>query len=238
MNDVDLLIFDCDGVLIDSEPLACRTLAECVTRGGLPITGHEVHVQYTGKSEAELKQALATRGLADVEAVFAAWHEQLFAAFRDELLVMKDMTELLRGLDIARCVASNSTVDRLGRSLGLTEIWEVFAPHVFSAEMVAAPKPAPDLVLHCLDKMNVSAPHALMIDDSPQGIHSARAAGVRAIGFVAHNETRPNRREVLLEAGAMSVATGASELRQQLAPLLRATDRQLVQAANRSTGVP
>lgn len=228
MNDVDLLIFDCDGVLIDSEPIACRTLAEAATRAGAPLTADEVLVQFTGKSEIELKQAFVDRGISDVEAMFTGWHSEVFAAFRNELTVMEGMAEVLRALPVARCVASNSTIDRLQRSLGLTEIWADFAPNVFSAEMVAAPKPAPDLVLHCLKVMNVPAANALMIDDSPQGIRSARAAGVRAIGFVAHNEIRPNRQEVLLEAGALAVATGAAELRQQLERLVRTRELSAV----------
>lgn len=227
MNDIDLIIFDCDGVLIDSEPIACRTLAEAVTRGGVPISPEEVLVQFTGRSEVELKQMLTVRGLADAEGVFARWHGELYETFRRELAVMDGMLGLVRSFEVMRCVASNSTLARLESSLGLTPLWADFAPHVYSAEMVASPKPAPDLIEHCLGKTGIAARHALMIDDSPAGVRAALAAGVRAIGFVAANETRSGRREALMDAGALSVAVGADELADQLSRHVRMAVPQL-----------
>lgn len=229
MNSIDLIIFDCDGVLIDSEPLAARTLAEAVTRGGLPMTAYDVLVEFTGKSEPEIRAILETRGLENIEAVFSAWHAEIFATFRRELKVMAGMEDVLRALDVAKCVASNSSVRRLKASLGLLDIWDEFAPHVFSAEMVAAPKPAPDLVQLCLLKMAVTNTRSLLVDDSAAGIMAARAAGVKAIGFVAPSDPRPGRRELLLQAGAQAVAFGTAELHELLGELVHR--RQSVQAS-------
>lgn len=229
MNSIDLLIFDCDGVLIDSEPLAARTLAQAVTRGGLPMTAYDVLVEFTGKSEPEIRAILEARGLGNTEAVFSTWHAEIFSAFRRELKVMPGMAEVLRTLDVAKCVASNSSVTRLKASLGLLDIWDDFAPHVYSAEMVAAPKPAPDLVQLCLSKMGVADTNSLLIDDSPAGIAAARTAGVRAIGFVAPGDPRPGRRKLLLEAGAQAVAFGAVELHKLLGEF--AHERQPIQTS-------
>ncbi|WP_194273836.1 MULTISPECIES: HAD-IA family hydrolase [Rhizobium] len=211
--DLDLLIFDCDGVLIDSESISARTLAHAVTQAGVDMTPRQILIEFTGKSEGELRQALIERGLADVDAVLTAWHKDIYAAFGRELRPMEGIGDIVAELDVAKCVASNSTVERLGNSLGLLPLWSDFAPNVFSAEMVAAPKPSPDLVEFCLSKMNASRERSVMIDDSAAGIEAAVAAGVRAIGFVDPNDPRSGRREVLLAAGAEDVAFGADELR-------------------------
>jgi HAD superfamily hydrolase (TIGR01509 family) len=216
MRDIGLLIFDCDGVLIDSEPIAARTLAHALTRAGIAMTPRQVLIEFTGKSEPELRAILADRGLADVDSVFAAWHTEIFAAFRRELRPMQGIGEVLRRLDVAKCVASNSTLERLGMSLGLLDLWSDFAPNVFSAEMVAAPKPAPDLIELCLSKMGASGARSVVIDDSPAGIQAAHAAGVKAIGFVAPSDPRSGRREALLAARAQEVALGAGALLQIL----------------------
>jgi HAD superfamily hydrolase (TIGR01509 family) len=220
MTNVDLLIFDCDGVLIDSEPIAARTLAHAISNAGIEMTPREVLVEFTGKAEVEVRSILVERGLSDVDSVFAGWHVEIFAAFRRELREMDGISEVLRGLDIAKCVASNSSVNRLRMSLGLLDIWANFAPNVFSAEMVAAPKPAPDLIELCLSRMGMSSARSVVIDDSPAGIRAARAAGVKAIGFVAHDDPREGRLEALLAAGAQEVAIGAGELQRILHRLI------------------
>lgn len=212
MNKIDLLIFDCDGVLIDSEPIAARTLAHAITHAGIAMTPRDVLVEFTGKSEPELRNILLERGLSAVDAVFAKWHVEIFAEFKRELRAMDGIDEVLQGFDIAKCVASNSSVERLKKSLGLLDIWAHFAPNVFSAEMVAAPKPAPDLVELCLARMGASAASSILIDDSPAGIRAACAAGVKAIGFVAPDDPRAGRRDILLAAGAQDVAVGTADL--------------------------
>jgi len=209
----DLIIFDCDGVLIDSEPLASRTLAEALQAAGIAITPEESHRVFTGKSEPDIRRLCAEHyGLENVDAVFAGWHDVLYAAFERELQPMPGMFEIVSRLQTAKCVASNSRLARLRASLGRTPLWDLFTPHVYSAEMVARPKPAPDLLLHCAISLGISPHDCAMIDDSPHGIASAQAAGMLAIGFVDPNDPRPNRSECLKEAGASLVATGSAEL--------------------------
>ena len=147
---LDLVIFDCDGVLIDSEPIASRTLAQSLSAAGLSMSAEEAHRTFTGKSESDLRFYFEAAGITALDSLFSSWHSDVYAAFARELRAMAGIEPLLRALDVPKCVASNSTMARLKNSLGLLELWDIFAPHIFSAEMVARPKPAPDLVLYCL----------------------------------------------------------------------------------------
>lgn len=209
---LDLVIFDCDGVLIDSEPIASRTLARSLSAAGLSMTAEEAHCTFTGKSETDTRAYLEAAGITGLDTLLSNWHAEVYAAFASELRAMAGIEPLLRSLDVPKCVASNSSMARLRKSLGLLALWDMFAPHIFSAEMVARPKPAPDLVLHCLAAFDARPERSIMIDDSHHGILAARAAGVKAIGFVDPNDPRPDRRDVLLSAGAAGVAVGAGDL--------------------------
>lgn len=221
MDIPELIIFDCDGVLIDSEPLASRTLALALQAAGIAITPAEAHRVFTGNAESDIRRiCVETYGLKEVDAVFSRWHADLFAEFAVSLAPMAGMVELVSGLEIAKCVASNSTHARLQASLGRTPLWREFAPHIFSAEAVLLPKPAPDLLLFCAKAFDASPGRCVMIDDSPHGIASARSAGMRAIGFVDENDPRPGRPALLAAAGAAHVAIGARALEETLALLV------------------
>ena len=208
-----LVIFDCDGVLIDSEPLSAALLSEALMAAGYPISGAEIHARFTGFTTSEMVDMLvAEDGVENPGPIIEAWRAKLFPTFARELQPVPGIAALLEALDRPICVASNSGVVRLDRSLGVLPIRAAFGPHVYSAEMVARPKPAPDLVQLCLERMGVRADEAVMIDDSPHGIGAAIAAGVAAIGFVTPGDPRPARERVLREAGALAVATSTAEL--------------------------
>lgn len=217
MKTPQLIIFDCDGVLIDSEPLASRTLATALQKAGVAITPAESHSVFTGSAESDIRRiCVETYGIGDVDAVFSRWHADLYSQFAVSLKPMAGMVELVSGLSIAKCVASNSSFARLKASLGRTALWEPFAPHIFSAQAVERPKPAPDLMLHCATAFRAEPSRCVMIDDSPHGIVSARSAGMVAIGFVDENDPRPGRANLLYDAGAAKVALGSGELAQIL----------------------
>lgn len=215
-----LVIFDCDGVLIDSEGISSRTLSEALNREGVAISPDEVYRTITGMSESMIKTELAARyGLTDVANMFRTWHAEIYQAFSNELLPVDGIEDVVRGLNLPVCVASNSLVERLEKSLGLLALWDAFAPHVYSAEMVPLPKPAPDLLLHCVKQFDADPSACIMIDDGVHGIEAARAAGLLSIGFVAPNDPRSGRREALAEAGATRVASGSAELAHHLSEL-------------------
>lgn len=209
----DLLIFDCDGVLIDSEPVASRVLWQTLTEVGVSISLAEVHRRFTGYSERDAHRICVEElGIADPAPVFAATRDALYPAFQRSLRPMEGIEAVVRALPQRKCVASNSTLERLRASLGLFDLWNAFDPHIFSAEMVAAPKPAPDLFHLCAETLGVDPSRCVVVDDSPHGIVGAVAAGMRAIGFVDPADPREGRHAVLSGAGAMLVATGADEL--------------------------
>jgi HAD superfamily hydrolase (TIGR01509 family) len=221
MLQIKLVIFDCDGVLINSEPLASRTLAEALNRVGVAITPAEAHRRFTGNAEPEIRRICETDyGLADVSGLFARWHEDLYATFATDLLPMDGMLELVAGLNLPKCVASNSSAERLGKSLGNTNLAPLFASHVYSAQAVANPKPAPDLLIHCATQFSIRPDQCVMIDDSPHGVRAAVAAGMIPIGFVDPVDPRLDRVKTLMRAGAEAVATGSDELRLVLEQVL------------------
>jgi len=214
MPKLDLLIFDCDGVLIDSEPLASRVLAESIYRvAGIDITPREALIAFTGSSADDTQSIMRERyGFNNPAAVLDDYDAHLFPQFHRHLTAVAGIPQVLDALQIRKCVASNSRLDRLVNSLGILPIWRHFAPHVYGADMVACGKPAPDLPLLCLERCGVDPERALFIDDSPHGVIAAKAAGVRAVGFIAPNDPRTGRADVLLNAGADYIACGAGEL--------------------------
>jgi HAD superfamily hydrolase (TIGR01509 family) len=230
LGNIDLVIFDCDGVLIDSEPIASRTLAEALQRNGVAITPAEAHIRFTGNSESVIRRMCAEDfGIADVASLFADWHEHLFAEFGRSLAAMPGMEQVVASIQRPKCVASNSTLKRLRLSLGHLQLWQLFTPQVFSAEQVGRPKPAPDLLLYCAEQFSAVPEKCVMIDDSPHGVEAAIAAGMLAIGFVDPNDPRPQRQALLSKAGAFAVATGAGELND----ILNAANRALAPKAEK-----
>ncbi|MFK4824933.1 HAD family hydrolase [Paenochrobactrum sp. BZR 588] len=213
MNKPELVIFDCDGVLIDSEILSSRTLSEALRRAGVDLSPMDVHLHFTGKSERDIRLICEDEyGLTNTDAVFASWRETIYQAFEKDLQPMAGMPDLVRSLQVKKSVASNSRYERLLLSLGRTVLWENLAPHVYGADSVKNPKPAPDLLLHCAVLHDVRPEASVMIDDSPHGISAAIAAGMMPIGFIDLNDPRPNREMILRKAGAAHIANGAEEL--------------------------
>jgi len=214
-----LVIFDCDGVLIDSEAIACGTISETLADFGISMSQREALDAFVGKSENDVRLDLQTRGLEDYDKYVASWRENLYAAFATDLKVIQGIEALIEQLEAPMCVASNSSHERLERSLGTTSIWSHFNQRVFSATDVERPKPAPDLVHHCLSSCKARPEMSIMIDDNASGVIAALAAGVTPVGFVDPNDPRENREQILREAGAEIVATGATDLLRALKSL-------------------
>jgi len=214
-----LVIFDCDGVLIDSELIACGAISETLADFGISMTQREALDAFVGKSENDVRLDLQRRGLEDYDKYVASWRENLYAAFATDLKVILGIEALLEQLEAPFCVASNSSHERLERSLGTTSIWSHFSQRVYSADDVERPKPAPDLVQLCLSSCNARPETSVMIDDNASGVTAALAAGVTPIGFVDPNDPRPNRQQILREAGATIVATGSEDLLRALKSL-------------------
>jgi HAD superfamily hydrolase (TIGR01509 family) len=181
---VDLVIFDCDGVLLDSERLAVKVEVELLAELGWPLTEAEIIERFMGRSDASMYaeiEAHIGRPLPDNWAGYAASHYR--AAFEAELTPVEGIVEALEEISIPSCVASSSTHEKLEHSLRLVGLYDRFEGRIFSATEVAHGKPAPDLFLHAAQAMGVPPPGCVVIEDSRYGVEAARAAGMRVVGF-------------------------------------------------------
>jgi HAD superfamily hydrolase (TIGR01509 family) len=181
---VELVIFDCDGVLIDSERLAVKVDVRALRELGWPLTEAEVIARFVGRSdretqaeiEAHLGRKLPGRWRAEVEQRY----RQAFAA---GLTPVDGVLEALDRIALPSCVASSGTHDHLRYTLGLTGLYERFAGRIFSADDVARGKPAPDLFLHAAAQMSADPAGCVVVEDSRPGVEAARAAGMRVLAF-------------------------------------------------------
>jgi len=213
-----LVIFDCDGVLVDSEPIASRVLAEALTEIGFPLTPQQAIDRYTGISlpavlslvEAEWARALP----ADFVTHLGARDR---AAFRAELQPVGGVADMLARLSSPRCVASSGVLEKIRSNLELTGLLQYFEPNLFSAEMVARGKPAPDLFLLAAATLASPPERCLVIEDSVAGIEAACAEGMRVFGFCGAGHARPGSAEALRAAGATQVFSRMQELPRLLA---------------------
>jgi len=213
MSDTDLVIFDCDGVLIDSELIGARVEAAELARVGIPVAEGEILTRFVGMSAQAMFRTLEIEHRRALPEGFAAAVQMAIeAAFERDLQVIPGIHETLDRLPMARCVASSSTLARLRHSLGLTGLYARFAPHVFSAEQVARGKPAPDLFLHAAAGMRCAPARCLVIEDSISGVRGASAAGMRVWGFVGGGHCADGHDARLREAGAEGVFQDMSEL--------------------------
>jgi len=202
---VSLLVFDCDGVLVDSEPLACRIGAETLTDHGFTIT-YEEFLGFVGRSAQDIHAMMETRfGRPVPTDIRAASRERLFAAFRAELRAIEGIAAVIDALGVPACVASSSDLERLALALGVTGLAPLFGPRVFSATQVTRGKPAPDLFLFAAAQCGVPPAACLVVEDSPAGIAAAVAAGMCPIGFTGGGHCEPGHADRLTAAGAVAV---------------------------------
>jgi HAD superfamily hydrolase (TIGR01509 family) len=201
---VDLIIFDCDGVLVDSEVISCRAHAETLTRHGYPITAEQVLERFLGRSmrqatlevEAELRRRLPDDFHTQVYA-------EIFRLFAASLEATPHIDEALAAIALPVCVASSGPPEKISASLNRVGLYDRFAPHIFSAVQVRNGKPAPDLFLFAAEQMQASPERCLVIEDSVAGITGALAAGMTVLGFHGGSHCRPGYADTLHAAGAI-----------------------------------
>lgn len=208
-----LIIFDCDGVLIDSEPLACRSLSEVLAGIGVQLSADEINAELVGISLGGVTGYVQDRfgvtlGPEFWKAHLAAIHD-LFAA---ELKPIDYVPEMLDQISGPKCVASSGRMARLGPALKMTGLHEYFQPYIYNAEMVERAKPAPDLFLYAAKEMAFQPQDCLVIEDSRAGVTAAVAAGMPVIGFAGGGHTRPGHSDALMGAGAERVFADMRQL--------------------------
>jgi HAD superfamily hydrolase (TIGR01509 family) len=179
-----LVIFDCDGVLVDSEPISISVLVDLIRAAGHEITEAEAYDRFLGKSMASIRALLGADPGFDVTPLhLKEMRASLYARFRAELQPVPGIQEALSEMNGARCVASSSQPERIALSLEITGLAPFFGDDVFSATMVENGKPAPDLFLHAARAMATAPADCLVIEDSAAGIEAARRAGMRVFAF-------------------------------------------------------
>ena len=209
----DLIIFDCDGVLIDSEVIACRADAECFTEYGFPTSTENVMTRYVGTSAAFMFADIEARHGRALPADFSAiLHAHLEQAFETDLHAMPHVAEVLAQLPCASCVASSSSPERLRHSLALVSLLDRFGANAFSATEVERGKPAPDLFLFAAQSMDAAPERCLVIEDSVAGVQAGVAAGMTVYGFVGGSHCAPGHADQLRTAGASEVLADMREL--------------------------
>ena len=217
-----LLIFDCDGVLVDSEPLACEVDADVLAGLGLPYTADDIAREFVGKSMRDMISRIeADHGCALPPDFAEQINRALFARFETDLKPIAGIREAVLSLPYPRCVASSSVPERIALSLRVTGLADLF-DHVFSATQVARGKPAPDLFLHAAERMGMNPRDCIVIEDSAAGVQGALAAGMRVVGFVGGAHCGPEHAEKLREAGAPLVLQRMSQLRDAVQDMMRA----------------
>jgi HAD superfamily hydrolase (TIGR01509 family) len=201
------VIFDCDGVLVDSEILALEVELAAAATLGLTYDLDDYKARFMGMTTAAffelLEQDCRAKTGRDLPVDFRdACYSQYRKALSSRLTEVNGALDAVRAIGHPKAVASSSNADALEEKLRITGLWEHFVPHVYSTDLVAHGKPAPDIFLHAATKLEAAPQDCLVIEDSVNGVRAARAANMRVWGFLGggHMDERAGRR--LLEAGA------------------------------------
>ena len=215
MSRTRLVIFDCDGVLVDSEPVANRTLGNMLRELGLDLTQQQIFEHFVGYSlphclrviEGMLGHAAPENFLRDLQA-------RTFAAFKTELRATPGIEQTLDALDavgLPYCVASSGDHEKMKTTLGITGLLPRFAGRIFSVTQVAHGKPAPDIYLFAAAQMNAVPSSCAVVEDTPPGVRAGVAAGMTVFGFCAFTPA-----EKLRAAGAQQTFDDMQRLPQLL----------------------
>jgi HAD superfamily hydrolase (TIGR01509 family) len=207
-----LLIFDCDGVLVDSELISCRVDAELLTSLGFPYTPDDIAKDFVGTSlRDQIRAVEAAHGCSLPQNFGEQLNALLFKRFETELQPIPGVRDAILTLPHPRCVASSSLPHRIDLTLRVTGLADLFQ-HRFSSSQVAHGKPAPDLFLFAAEQMGCEPGECVVIEDSLFGVQAACAAGMRVIGFCGGGHCQPGHADMLREAGADVVVMEMSEL--------------------------
>jgi HAD superfamily hydrolase (TIGR01509 family) len=183
------VIFDCDGVLVDSEEIANSALAELLTEAGLPTTYDQAVEVYRGRSmESVVATASERFGSSLPLDLSERYYTRIKEVFETDLRPVPGVTDTLKRIDLPDCVASNGPLHKMETTLRLTGLWDRFKGRIFSADDVAAGKPAPDLFLHAARVMGFDPATTAVVEDSLLGVEAALAAGMKVFAFASHTE--------------------------------------------------
>ena len=205
MSNLELVIFDCDGVLVDSEIIVNRVFAETLTEAGFAITYEEVSQKFVGLSFASCLEMIELIFDRPVPTEWLALSkEREIAALKQELQATAGIADVLKELTLPKCVASNSSPRHIDLVLGLTGLLDHFNGKLYSCHHVDRPKPFPDVYLHAASQMGYAPESCVVIEDSVAGVKAGYAAGMRVLGY-APSDRHSSHHEALIAAGAKLV---------------------------------
>ena len=215
-----LLIFDCDGTLVDSELIALEVLSDLMGELGAPMSVAACLEAYMGKHNEDILLEIERRtGRSLPPGEGGRMRERMLGRMRSELQPVSGAADALARLGGPRCVASSSDPARIALTLELTGLARFFGPHVFSATQVAHGKPAPDLFLLAARTMGFSPRDCLVVEDSVAGVSAGVAAGMAVVGFTGASHAGPGHAEPLRRAGANLVVDSMAALPDAVASL-------------------
>jgi HAD superfamily hydrolase (TIGR01509 family) len=206
MTKFDLVIFDCDGVLLDSEIIACRADAEAYTRFGYEITTEEVARRFAGMPDEAVDAALTAEIGKSLPAEFRSEiKKNVIGKYRTELQPISGAKTLLSSLKTAKCIASSAAPAKLALGLIETEMYELMYPNIFSTRLVKKGKPHPDIFLYAAGKMKTFPSRCIVVEDSVAGVTAAKSAGMTCIGFTGGSHCTEGHSQRLYDVGADTV---------------------------------
>lgn len=210
---LSLIMFDCDGVLVDSEIVAAKVESELLKEIGIDIPAEELAERFAGLTQARILEALAEEtGIAfpeDFGSRVEAENDRRLA----KVAPIAGVHEMLDRLDLPRCICSNSRTNRLQSMLTHVGLWDRFRPYVYSSREVGTKriKPAPDVYLYGCKEFDVAPRESVVLEDSVHGVAAAAAAGCRVVGFTGGSHSHRGHAEALSDAGAETVIARLSE---------------------------
>lgn len=212
-----MIIFDCDGVILDSEALGTEIDIACLKKYNIDISAERYNRDFCGLSyPSVIKKIHAETDILLPDHFMQETSELLEKAFETDLQAIMGVGAFLsdlRARKLPYALASSSSVKRLQHSLSCVGLYDDFADCLYSAEMVTHGKPAPDLFLYAASKHNIDPNKCTVIEDSPYGIQAAKAADMTAIGFIGGGHCDADRAELLLSAGANHIMNSYEDLR-------------------------
>jgi HAD superfamily hydrolase (TIGR01509 family) len=213
-----LIIFDCDGVLVDSEPIAAEAYERVYEKHGMSGVGADIIAQCIGMKQADIIVRIRElTGHAFPEHAHGDIWAETKRLFTEKLVETEGLRHFLKALPAARCVASSSSVERIAHSLEITGLARFFGEAIFSSSMVKRGKPAPDIFLYAAEKMGAEPARCAVIEDSPFGVEGAVAAGMTAIGYTGGGHTYAGHGERLMSHGAVAACANWDAVRRELA---------------------
>lgn len=212
-----LVIFDCDGVLVDSEALLIDAEMAFFKQHGLEYTAEYYIANFMGIPIWDWKAKTAAllaeiKGMPVSEGFFDSLEAEISQRIKEELQPVAGAFDALSSLSYSKCVASSSSTRSLDSKLTSTGLFELFTPYIYSTELVTHGKPAPDLFIHAASQLDVSPIDCVVVEDSANGVMAGKRAGMQVIGFTGGSHCPPNHADSLLSTGADLIATNFSEL--------------------------